>query len=118
MLEPLYKEIANLKQNLIEKDEHILKLQENITKLDNRQRLKNVKIFGVGEVRGESIFDTKRHVMAILQASGINLPLIAIEKAMRVGLKTGNDRPILVNFFHLADRNLVFEKKRTHKKNL
>ena len=116
MLEPLYQEIAKLKQDLRDKDQHISKLQENITTLNNRQRLKNVKIFGAREVKGETYFDCKRNVLAMLQASGITLPPIAIEKALRVGPKTVNERPIVVNFSHLADRNFVFDKKEHIKK--
>ena len=48
-----------------------------------------------------------------MRRSGINLPPIALEKAVRVGNKTDfeKNRPILVNFTHVLDRNLLFDKR-------
>ena len=111
MLKPLRDEICELRKQLTDKDNEIQELRKDIINLDSKQRSKNIKILNVAQGPFENNFDTRRIVLSILENSG--LPLMHIDKAERVGYRTGHSvgMPIIVTFLSQADRDLILKKK-------
>ena len=77
---------------------------------------------GFVENNQDSRADCKRTALNMLRHAGINLPPMAIELAVRVGSKPGNNRtvrnrnkvvnrPMSVRFLHIEDRDNVLLRK-------
>ena len=98
------------------------KLKELQRKQERYNRESHVIMKGFVENNQDSRADCKRTALDMLRHAGINLPPMAIELAVRVGSKPGNNRtvrnrnkvvnrPMLVRFLHIEDRDNVLLRK-------
>ena len=100
------------------------KLRQQQKKQERYNRKSNVLMKGFMEnSQGqESRFDCKKKVLSMLCDAGIDLPPMAIELAVRIGENTSNnrarrnrskpvDRPMLVRFLHIEDRDNVLIRR-------
>jgi len=85
-------------------------LKEKTDDLEQRNRLENLRIFGVSEKKDEH---TDQLVMEVASEQGIFLERKSISRSHRVGKKIdGKHRAIIVKFVSYADRQKMFLAKK------
>jgi len=107
------KDIQTLQEKHVEQCnlnlENIAKLNEQIRKLEDRNRRNNLRIDGIKENDGETWQDTEKKVLNILEKK-LNVTNVAIERAHRMGkLNSEDDRPrtIIFKLLNYKDKQLI-----------
>ena len=91
-------------------DEKISSIQDKTDDLEQRDRLKNLRIFGVKEEQNES---TDSLVIEVATKTNVSLQPGCISRSHRVGPKNSKKtRAIIVNFVSYADRKKFFQAKK------
>ncbi|KAE8740378.1 hypothetical protein FOCC_FOCC014116 [Frankliniella occidentalis] len=90
-------------------------LRDKTDDLEQRNRLENLRIFGIKEADNE---DTDELVIGVARKMGlIHLEKFHISRSHRVGKKTDNNKPraIIVKFVSFASRQKMFQAKKSLK---
>ena len=88
-------------------------LSEKVDDLENRNRRSNLVFYGVAEMEREGWSETERIVRDILRSHmDIELHVMDIDRAHRVGPTRGRPRPIVVKFAFYKTKAMILGKAR------
>lgn len=110
----LREEMADLKRELVKKDNQIMHLQDRVDELEQYSRRNSVRISGIPEEEHEN---TDEIVQKVAESLGVEMSLEAIDRSHRAGRKGDYVRPILCKFVsYRAKRALMTVKKQLFSK--
>jgi seryl-tRNA synthetase len=107
-MEKLSTEVAELKDTVAKKDEHITELTARLDDLEQYNRRNGVRIFGYPE---QSIENTDSIVIEIAGKIGVKLSPDDISRSHRVGPKSLKDRPLIVKFVSYRKRRELIQSR-------